>query len=64
MSTIFPCVHHGIEATGSLYLYRPETNLSISVHGCFTIVKKKRQVVGWKVIGKLMQLLVLMVRTN
>lgn len=61
MSSIFPCIHHGIEATGSIYLYRPETNLSISTHGCFAIVKQKRQIVGWKIIGKLIQLVILMV---
>lgn len=61
MSSVFPCIHHGIEVTGSVYLYRPETNLSISTHGCFTIVKKKRQIVGWRIIGRLMQLAFLMV---
>ncbi|XP_045479682.1 rod outer segment membrane protein 1-like [Harmonia axyridis] len=54
MKSLSPCIHYDIEETGSVYTYTPEYNLSISTVGCFDMLKKRKQNVGWGIIGKLL----------
>lgn len=53
LTSIFPCIHHNIENTGKVYLYTPEQNLSISTDGCYQKIRKKKQSVGWQIVGNL-----------
>lgn len=59
MTSIFPCIHHNIESTGKVYLYTPEQNLSISTDGCYNKLRKKKQKVGWQIVGNLFLMQVL-----
>ncbi|XP_063927863.1 rod outer segment membrane protein 1-like [Zophobas morio] len=53
MKSLSPCIHHNIEVTGKAYLYTPEFNLSISTRGCYEMIRKKKQEMGWLIVGNL-----------
>ncbi|XP_060531595.1 rod outer segment membrane protein 1-like [Cylas formicarius] len=61
MSSKFPCIHHNIEDTGTSYLYTPEYNLSISIKGCFEILRDKKRSVGLGIVGSLMLIILLQI---
>ncbi|XP_049820583.1 peripherin-2 isoform X2 [Aethina tumida] len=59
MNSLFPCIHHDIENTGTTYLYVPERNLSISTTGCYDSLLKTKVKYGWQIIGNLFLLMFL-----
>ncbi|GLV34786.1 hypothetical protein CBL_09267 [Carabus blaptoides fortunei] len=48
MRTPYPCIHHDVMSVGSSFLYAPETNLSVSEHGCHTVLLRHTKNVAWK----------------
>lgn len=53
MHSLNPCIHHGIENTKSVYFYNPDTNISISTHGCHEILVKRKMSTSWSIFGLL-----------
>ncbi|GJQ87618.1 hypothetical protein Trydic_g17446 [Trypoxylus dichotomus] len=61
IQSAYPCIHHGVEVASDAYLYRKNSNISVSISGCHSVIIKAKRMTGWSLTMRTLFLLLLQI---
>ncbi|KAK9700654.1 Tetraspanin family [Popillia japonica] len=59
IQSVYPCIHHGVEVASDAYIYRKNSNISVSITGCHSVIIKAKRTAGWSLVLRTLLLLIL-----